>query len=108
MRRSILAPAALLCALGLGTLACKPAPKAPEAAVPAVKDYPITGVIKGFQSENRVVILQHEKIEGLMEAMTMGFELKDPSLAKGLKVGDKVTGTLTVSADAYVISALKK
>lgn len=89
--------------------ACKPVPKdAPAAQAPEVKSYPITGIVKGFQSENKVVILQHDKIEGLMEAMTMGFELQDPALAKGLKVGDKVSGTLNVSADAYVLSALAK
>lgn len=108
MRRSFLVPALFMAALGLTSAACKPAPKAPEAPAPAVKDYPITGVVKGFQSENKVVILQHDKIEGLMEAMTMGFELKDPALAKGLKVGDKIAGTLEVSADAYVLTALTK
>jgi len=107
MRRSFLISAALLATLGLGMAACKKV-DAPAASAAAVQTYPVTGVVKGFQSENKVIILQHEKIEGLMEAMTMGFELQDPALAKGLKVGDKVSGTLSVSADAYVISALSK
>jgi Cu/Ag efflux protein CusF len=95
--------------LGLGSTACVPADKEkPAAEAPATKDWPITGEVLGFKSENRVLILKHDKIEGLMDAMTMGFELKDPALAKGLAKGDKVEGVLTTSVDAYVITALKK
>lgn len=100
---------ALTALLGLGLTACVPADKdQPSAEAPATKDWPITGEVLGFKSENRVLILKHDKIEGLMDAMTMGFELKDPALAKGLAKGDKVEGVLTTSVDAYVITALKK
>lgn len=106
MRRSLLLRAALLGALSFSTLACKPAP--PAAAVPAVRTFEVKGEIQGFQSDNKVIILKHEAIPTLMEGMTMGFELKDPAIAKGYAKGDKVVFTLAVSVDSYLITALKK
>jgi Cu/Ag efflux protein CusF len=89
--------------------ACKKS-EAPAATAPApeVKTYSSTGVVQGFQSDGKVVVLKHEKIEGLMEGMTMGFELKDPALAKGIQKGDKVSFSLEVSADNMLLSAIKK
>jgi Cu(I)/Ag(I) efflux system membrane protein CusA/SilA len=72
------------------------------------KSYPVTGTVKGFQAEGRVVILEHDKIEGFMDAMTMGFELADAKLGQGLKVGDKISATLTVGQDTYILTELKK
>jgi Cu/Ag efflux protein CusF len=93
-------------ALGLGLTACqKPAP---AAATVETKDYSITGFVRGFQADGKVIILEHQKIEGLMDGMTMGFELADPALGKPFKVGDHVTGTLSHGGDLYKITALKK
>jgi Cu/Ag efflux protein CusF len=100
---------ALALALSLplaGVLASCKKTAAPAAA--EVKTYSSTGVIEGFQSEGKVVILRHQKIEGFMEAMTMGFELKDPALAKGLKKGDKVAFSLEVNDTGALVSVLTK
>ncbi len=94
--------------LALGAMACKKAETPAADAAAQVKTYPITGEVLKFQAEGKVVILKHDKIEGLMDAMTMGFELADPKLGAGLKAGDKVAGTLSHSADSYVITALAK
>lgn len=91
-------------ALGLG--ACKKA-EAPVVEAVQTRTFPIHGEVKGFQAEGKVVILKHDKVEGLMDGMTMGFELAD-GVGKGLKVGDIVNGTLSQSADSYVITELKK
>jgi len=110
------APACTL-ALALGALACLPAcgtPKsAPASAAPAsgpaeAKTYPGHGVIRGFQSDGKVVVIEHQAIPGLMEGMTMGFELADPAAAKGFKVGDSVDFTLSVQGDNWLVESLKK
>src|SRR5262245_35259748 len=93
-------------ALGLFS-ACKKAEAPATAPAAEMKTYSGTGVVQGFQAEGKVVILKHEKIEGLMEAMTMGFELKDPASAKGLQKGDKVSFSLEVAADNMLLSAIK-
>lgn len=104
--QKLFAIAALTLGLALGAGACKKA-EAP-AAENAVRNFAITGEVVGFQADGRVILLKHEKIEGLMDAMTMGFELADPKLGAALKKGDKVGGNLRHSADSYVITELKK
>jgi protein SCO1/2 len=52
--------------------------------------------------------LEHQAIPGLMEAMTMGFPLRDPGLASGLKAGDSVAFTLDVTEDEMTVVSLKK
>jgi Cu/Ag efflux protein CusF len=97
---------AFLLAGGFVVAAC--VPEKPAASASQSKSYPIRGEVLGFQAENKVVILKHEDIPGLMPAMTMGFELADPKLAEGLKKGDQVEGTLMVHDDVYSITALTR
>jgi Cu/Ag efflux protein CusF len=92
-------------ALAFGAAACK---KADAPAAVASQDYAVIGVVKGFQAEGKVIILQHQKIEGLMDAMTMGFELADPAKAKDLKPGDAVHATLSKMDQTYKITAIAK
>lgn len=98
--------AALLAALA-ALPACKPAPREAPAAA-AAAEHVSSGLIVAFKSEGRVVVLDHQAIPGLMEAMTMPFELQDAKLGAGLKPGDKVEFTLAVKGDDYKITALKK
>lgn len=88
--------------------ACKPAPQQQPAPSAENKDYPGKGVVTAFQAEGKIIVLKHEAIVGLMEGMTMGFELKDPALAKGFKVGDNVDFVLSKRGDDYKITSLKK
>jgi Cu/Ag efflux protein CusF len=107
-RASLVLAVTLLAALPACKLGPSPSTAATPGAAAAGKDYPAVGVIKGFQSDNKVVVLQHQDIQGLMQGMTMGFELKDPALAQGFKVGDAVDFTLTVTGDDYIVTAMKK
>lgn len=66
------------------------------------------GVVKGIEKGGKVLVIQHEAIPGFMEAMTMPFELADPALAKGVKVGDHVRFTIVHKGDFWPIVALKK
>ena len=105
-------------ALGLACLSACGCPKATPSAGPGqaagqapsagAKTYAGHGIVRGFQSDGKVVVLEHEAIPGLMEGMTMGFELQDPALAKGFKLGDKADFTLSVQGDDWAITAMKK
>ena len=116
------APLCLL-ALGLATLALLPACGQPPAAAGGpgqaptpssaeaqaqAKTYQGHGVIRGFQSDGKVVVLEHQAIPGLMEGMTMGFELADPTAARVFRVGDTVDFNLSVQGDSWTIESMKK
>jgi len=45
------------------------------------------------------VTLDHEAIPGFMEAMTMPYKLKDPSIVSELHPGDRITATILVQQD---------
>lgn len=105
MRRST-SSWALAGLLSLGALsvgACKKEEAQAPAAVHAT-----TGVIKEIKQEGRVLVIAHEEFPGFMEAMTMGFELKDPKKAEGLKAGDKVQFSIQEAKDAWPIVEIKK
>lgn len=108
----ILMLAALGAVLALGSLACKKAPEAPKQAAfepKAGETHSAKGVIKEFGEGSKVVVIQHEAFaDGFMEGMTMSFELRDPAMAKGLKVGDKVEFTLTYSGKGFPITKITK
>jgi Cu/Ag efflux protein CusF len=98
-----------LLTLTLSAAGCKKA-EAPVVPTPvsAPKVYQGHGKIMDFQEYGQVIVLKHDKIEGLMEGMTMGFELKDPALAKVFKRGDMVNFDLQVSDDNATVISLTK
>lgn len=59
--------------------------------------YQLRGIIHSVHLQPPVVAVSHENIPGYMEAMTMNFSLKDVSLLKKLKPGDRIEATLKVS-----------
>jgi Cu/Ag efflux protein CusF len=111
----------LALALALGGLAILPACSQPpstgsgQAPTPSsaqgqaeAKTYQGHGVIRGFQSDGKVVVLEHQAIPGLMEGMTMGFELADPTAARAFRVGDTVDFNLSVQGDNWTIESMTK
>ncbi len=46
------------------------------------------------------VTLDHEAVPGFMEAMTMPYKVKDPSVLSELHPGDRITARLTAQQDA--------
>jgi protein SCO1/2 len=46
------------------------------------------------------VTLDHEAVPGFMEAMTMPYKLKDPSIVSELHPGDRITARILVQQDA--------
>jgi protein SCO1/2 len=60
----------------------------------AEKAYPVRGVIMSTDEAKGEITLNHEAIPGFMEAMTMPYKLRDPSIISELHAGDKITTTL--------------
>ncbi len=76
----------------------KSTPAATVAPSGPVTTYPIRARIVSVKDAS--VLLDHEAIPGFMEAMTMSYKLKDPSIISELHPGDRITGTLLVTKDA--------
>lgn len=101
--------AAVVLALGLAmTAGCKrqssdTAGAGQSTAQGDIKSFPIHGKIVSVDSRRGAVVLNHEAVPGFMEAMTMSYPLKDPSIVSELHPGDMITATLLVRkvADGY-------
>jgi protein SCO1/2 len=64
------------------------------------KVYKLRGKVVSTSAATGEVTLNHEAIPGFMEAMTMPYKLKDPSILSALHPGDVITADLLVSQDA--------
>jgi protein SCO1/2 len=68
--------------------------------------FPLRGEIVAIDSAKNRVTIDHEEIPDYMMAMTMPFKVKDPSLLRGLSVGDTIQGTLAVSRTESWLEAI--
>jgi Cu/Ag efflux protein CusF len=91
------APAAAA-APATSTAAAKPAAAGSE------QTYPMTAEVMGVDAANKSATLKNDTIDGFMQAMTMGYQVKDPAEMAKLKVGEKISATLHVSPDAMWIN----
>jgi Cu/Ag efflux protein CusF len=66
------------------------------------------GVVKAVDQEKSLITLDHEKIEGLMSAMTMDFTVGDKKLLDRTRVGDKVGFELEKKEAEIVVVKIKK
>jgi len=57
----------------------------------------LKGTVLSVDKRGSTVTISHEEIPGYMDAMTMPFKLKDPSLLDVMSAGDRVQATLVVS-----------
>jgi Cu/Ag efflux protein CusF len=91
---------ALLC------LALIPAALADAGAPPTAEKksqpetYPLRGVVVAINAEKSTARIKHDKIPGLMGAMTMEFHLA-PAALKILSVGQTITATLYLDNDDF-------
>jgi protein SCO1/2 len=76
----------VLALIALTATACRPKPKA----------YALHGQLIAITPDRRVLTIKHDDIQGFMPAMTMPYELTDPSIAKDLTPGDILDATLLV------------
>jgi protein SCO1/2 len=77
----------------------------PASANSSYKSYKLRGKVVSTTAATEEVTVDHEAIPGFMEAMTMSYKLKDPSILSELHPGDVITADVLVSqgADADVL-----
>ena len=90
----------LLTALGMAGCHLAKDAAAPSASSPSFKVYKLRGKIVSNDSAKGEVTVNHEAIPGFMEAMTMPYKLKDPSILSELHPGDVITADVLVSQTA--------
>ncbi len=66
------------------------------------------GVVKDILPKERQVIITHEAIPGFMDAMTMGFEVKEERLLEGIAKDQEVTFTVEKTQDSLYLTALAR
>ena len=66
------------------------------------------GVVVDVNAEKGRIKINHEKIEGFMEAMTMWFTVKDPAMLQGLQPNDKIAFTIAEEESADLIVEIRK
>ncbi len=59
--------------------------------------YHLRGKVVSTDAAHGIVVLDHEAIPGFMDAMTMPYQLKDPSIVSELHPGDVITADVLVS-----------
>jgi protein SCO1/2 len=74
-------------------------PKTQSSAGQNFKVYKLRGKVVSTNAAKGEVTLDHEAIPGFMEAMTMPYKLKDPSILGELHPGDTITADVLVSQD---------
>ncbi len=80
--------------LALAFSGCSSKPEAKRQEEP--KTFPFKGRVISVERQMKEVIFAHEDIPGFMDAMTMGFKLKDQRDFDRLQRGDRVQATLVV------------
>jgi protein SCO1/2 len=95
----LLLASALFASLALA--GCHSAPKAENQSPSSqnFKVYKLRGKVVSTNAAKGEVTLDHEAIVGFMEAMTMPYKLKDPTVLSELHPGDVITADVLVSQD---------
>ncbi len=74
------------------------APGAPaEADIPALRSFPVKGVVRQVVPETQTLLVAHQSIPGFMEAMTMPFRVSQSAFPADLHVGDRISFQLHVT-----------
>jgi protein SCO1/2 len=66
------------------------------------------GVVQDVLPRDGQVIIAHDAIPGFMEAMTMGFAVKEERLLEGIARGQEVTFTVEKTQDSLYLTALAR
>jgi protein SCO1 len=68
-----------------------------------VKRFHLVGKVVAVDARGSSVVVDHQAIPGFMDAMTMAYPVRDPSILTPLGVGDEITADVVVAPDgAYL------
>lgn len=70
--------------------------------------YKVRGVVKKVDAEAGKITIDHEAIEGYMQAMEMEFDAEDGAMSADAKPGDKVEFELRRVGSKLTVISLKK
>jgi protein SCO1/2 len=73
----------------------------------ADKEYSVTGMVLKVDAPSRTFVVSHEKIQGLMDAMAMPFEVRDARELQGVVPGATVEFTLQVGETAAYATRIR-
>ena len=65
--------------------------------------HPLVGEVVDMIPDRRMLVVKHEKIEGVMNAMTMGFAVPKSFDLATLEKGDRITARMLRDGDGYLI-----
>jgi len=65
-----------------------------QAGAPQKKSLTLRGVVEGVDAKAGRVTVNHEKVEGWMDAMTMAYSVDKPEDLQRLKIGDRIEATV--------------
>ena len=71
-----------------------------------VKQYAMKGTVVGTDPAHGQVTIDTESIPGFMDAMTMPYKVKDPTILQDLHPGDHMTGMLLVGGDNTLLDQI--
>src|SRR5688572_1680178 len=103
-RRAVI-PGVLLLLAGAVVHAADQQERRPD--VPGGREYPVKGMVLRVDPASRTMIVSHEKIAGLMDAMAMPFEVRDSNDLQGIAPGAVVDFTLVVGDAVAYATAIK-
>jgi Cu/Ag efflux protein CusF len=64
------------------------------------------GVVRGVDREQARITIEHGDIPGLMQAMTMTFEVSDPGLLEGVEEGQSIGFRVRHADGSYTVTAI--
>lgn len=99
-RLSALALVSLALALPAGIRAADTT-SAPPAAKDTAPRYPLRGIVVGVFPEKTTLLIQNEKIPGILDAGTMAFRVSDAEVFKYARKGQEITATVIVREDDF-------
>jgi Cu/Ag efflux protein CusF len=98
----------LICTLAFFGAACskKTASSSAYEYGAAKERYQLHGKVLRLRPEHRIAVIQHERIAGWMEAMTMEFPVPDAAEYAKLKEGATIRATVNVNDAFFWLTAI--
>jgi len=72
------------------------------------KTYEMRGQVLGVNRDKMEILVKHEKIEGLMDAMTMPWKVKEANMLDNIGPGDLITSEIVVDNNQGVVTKITK
>lgn len=98
--KTIIFASALLCAFVLSTVSLAQKEK--------VKFYDVHAMVKKLYRSEKKIMLDHEKVEGFMDAMVMTFPVSDTAIFDKVKIGSTGIFTLRAEGGFATVTSVKK